>query len=365
MFNFDRSLAELKGFEVKRRGELELIKGFQMPVFEAFLEGGTLDECYKSVAAVANYWLDVLYTRGQNLQTAELFDLLSENRSMSRKLSDYGDQKSTAITCAKRLSDFLGEQMVRDAGLATKFIISREPLGQPVTERAVPTAIFAAKPEVRQHFLRKWLRTPHTSFEIRDILDWDYYIERLGNAIQKIITIPAALQGINNPVPRVAHPDWLQKHINKQLDAVRQRKLTDMFQRQPKPLLTADVEDIGKPQSTSTPARPVITKQTVSSSRKRRAVDSEQPSASETTSDHQNWRKRLGSAPRFGVTREQHLAWLQYHRKKWCMQREIARTTARQQRMAHVGKIDNMSSFVRRTGVTLHTHAWHIVQVRT
>jgi len=30
------------------------------------------------------------------------------------------------------------------------------------------------------------------------ILDWDYYIERLGNAIQKIITIPAALQGVSN-----------------------------------------------------------------------------------------------------------------------------------------------------------------------
>jgi len=28
------------------------------------------------------------------------------------------------------------------------------------------------------------------------ILDWDYYIERLGNAIQKIITIPAALQAV-------------------------------------------------------------------------------------------------------------------------------------------------------------------------
>lgn len=29
------------------------------------------------------------------------------------------------------------------------------------------------------------------------ILDWSYYIERLGSAIQKIITIPAALQQVN------------------------------------------------------------------------------------------------------------------------------------------------------------------------
>jgi len=28
----------------------------------------------------------------------------------------------------------------------------------------------------------------------RKVLDWNYYIERLGGTIQKIITIPAALQ---------------------------------------------------------------------------------------------------------------------------------------------------------------------------
>lgn len=48
---------------------------------------------------------------------------------------------------------------------------------------------------------------------MRDILDWDYYRERLGNAIQKIISIPAAMQGVTNPVPRVKHPDWLHKRV--------------------------------------------------------------------------------------------------------------------------------------------------------
>ncbi len=32
VFNFDGSLAELKGFEIKRRGELKLIKIFQAQV---------------------------------------------------------------------------------------------------------------------------------------------------------------------------------------------------------------------------------------------------------------------------------------------------------------------------------------------
>jgi len=36
---------------------------------------------------------------------SELFDLISENRSMSRKLEDYGVQKSTSISTAKRLAE--------------------------------------------------------------------------------------------------------------------------------------------------------------------------------------------------------------------------------------------------------------------
>ena len=52
--------------------------------------------------------------------------------------------------------------------------------------------------------------------DVRDIVDWDYYRERLGSAVQKIITIPAALQGLANPVPRVKHPDWLHKRVGRQ-----------------------------------------------------------------------------------------------------------------------------------------------------
>ena len=44
VFNHDGSLEELKGFEVKRRGELKLIKVFQSEVFDKFLLGETLEE---------------------------------------------------------------------------------------------------------------------------------------------------------------------------------------------------------------------------------------------------------------------------------------------------------------------------------
>ena len=48
---------------MKRRGELHLIKIFQSSVFDAFLKGKTLEECYSAVSKVADYWLDVLYSK--------------------------------------------------------------------------------------------------------------------------------------------------------------------------------------------------------------------------------------------------------------------------------------------------------------
>ncbi|VDM41602.1 unnamed protein product [Toxocara canis] len=168
VFNFDGSLAELKGFEVKRRGELAMIKYFQTCVFKEFLKGSTLQEAYENVAKEADYWLDVLFSKGADLPDSELFDLISENRSMSKKLDDYGAQKSTSISTAKRLAEFLGDDMVKDAGLACRFIISKKPIGAPVTERAIPLAIFQAAPAIAAHFLRKWT---HDSEITKDNID--------------------------------------------------------------------------------------------------------------------------------------------------------------------------------------------------
>ena len=40
-----------------------MVKNFQSSVFDAFLHGSTLEECYESVARIADYWLDVLYSQ--------------------------------------------------------------------------------------------------------------------------------------------------------------------------------------------------------------------------------------------------------------------------------------------------------------
>lgn len=80
---------------------------------------------------------------------------------------------------------------------------------------------------VRVHWPRAGGRPQ--SFELRDMLDWEYYIERLASAIQKIITIPAAMQNVANPVPRVKHPDWLHSRLLERADKMKQKKMTELF----------------------------------------------------------------------------------------------------------------------------------------
>ncbi|XP_027422941.1 DNA polymerase epsilon catalytic subunit A isoform X2 [Bos indicus x Bos taurus] len=379
VFNEDGSLAELKGFEVKRRGELQLIKIFQSSVFEAFLKGSTLEEVYGSVAKVADYWLDVLYSKAANMPDSELFELISENRSMSRKLEDYGEQKSTSISTAKRLAEFLGDQMVKDAGLSCRYIISRKPEGSPVTERAIPLAIFQAEPTVRKHFLRKWLKSSSLQdFDIRTILDWDYYIERLGSAIQKIITIPAALQQVKNPVPRVKHPDWLHKKLLEKNDVYKQKKISELFVLEGKrqvgmaqasegsqSLGSPDMEDFGltKPPHS---AVPIATK--------RKRIHCERQEGSQDLELTMPWQEVLGQPPALGTTQEEWLVWLQFHKKKWQLQAQQRLAHKKRRRLEGAegtprpgaireGPSTGLGGFFRRTARSILDLPWQIVQI--
>ncbi|KAJ1092585.1 hypothetical protein NDU88_005695 [Pleurodeles waltl] len=381
VFNEDGSLAELKGFEIKRRGELQLIKIFQSSVFEAFLKGTTLEEVYASVAKVADYWLDVLYSKAANMPDSELFELISENRSMSRKLEDYGEQKSTSISTAKRLAEFLGDQMVKDAGLSCRYIISRKPEGSPVTERAIPLAIFQAESGVKKHYLRKWLKNSSLQdLDIRTILDWDYYIERLGSAIQKIITIPAALQQVKNPVPRVRHPDWLHKKLLEKNDVYKQKKINELFTSEGKKQVTAltapassqstqvaDLEDFGVAKRIQ-PAIPISTK-------RKRTSAGESQQESQGLELMQSWREILGPPPPTGTTKEERLVWLRYHKKKWELQARQRRDRQKKRKLddgdamtggggvIRDGPTSGLGNFLRRTARSILDMPWQIVQI--
>lgn len=363
VFNHDGSLAELKGFEVKRRGELKLIKSFQTQIFRYFLDGSTLPETYTAVAAVANKWLDVLYDHGTAQSDEELIDLISENKSMTKTVEEYGNQKSTSITTARRLAEFLGEQMIKDKGLNCQYIISSRPRNTPVTERAIPVAIFSAEENVKRFFLRKWMKDDPKDMDPRTVIDWGYYMERFGSVVQKLITIPAALQRIPNPVPRVAHPDWLQKRINVRDDRFKQKKMTDMFGKSDKAPLTdistnildhrvqhtGDLEEVIA-NSTQKVNPPPETK----TSQKRKHPEGH----SKTSLDP------YASLPsKMPSMADDYLGFLKYQKQKWKIQKQARRR--RRQLFGDKSNVatDSLSNYFRNQAELLYINTWQVLQL--
>ncbi|KAK5774182.1 hypothetical protein RI543_004469 [Arxiozyma heterogenica] len=358
VFNEDGSLAELKGFELKRRGELQLIKNFQSDIFKLFLEGDSLESCYAAVANVANRWLDVLDTKGAMLEDEDLIELICENRSMSKTLQEYEGQKSTSITTAKRIGEFLGPDMVKDKGLQCRYIISHKPADAPVTERAIPVAIFSAEISVKRSFLRRWtLDHSLDNFDIRYIIDWAYYRERLASTIQKIITIPAALQDVDNPVPRVEHPDWLKKKIHVRNDKYKQTSLSKFFNKAdeaPESGKIKDIEDLFRSNDTDhqdikkkSVARVIVTK-----TQKRKNM-------------HESGDEALVLPSVMPSMEEDYQSWLEYQKIKWKIQ---ARDRKRKTQL--FGNINNKSyrsalgSMVRKQAEIYANSTWEVLQYK-
>ncbi|MCQ2815864.1 MAG: DUF1744 domain-containing protein, partial [archaeon] len=229
VFDFDGKITELKGFELKRRGELKIIKIFQGEVFGCFLNGNNLAECYASCAEVAERWYGILEAEGEGIPDEELLEYIEESRMMSKSLEEYGTQKSTSITTIKRLSEILGKEILNEKGLAAKFIISKKPMEAPIAERAIPTTVFQSESNIKVKLLRKWLKdySIDENIDMRDVIDWEYYKERLAGNILKIIIIPAAIQRVDNPFPSIAYPDWVKRMIAKKNNT--QRNLKSFF----------------------------------------------------------------------------------------------------------------------------------------
>ena len=196
---------------------------------------------------------------------------------MSKKLEEYGKKKSCAITAAKRLADFLGEQMIKEKGLTCTYIISKFPFGAPITDRVIPTAIFNITDEsVKLAYLRKWCKGQHSAsknnkeissnsdeMNIRTLIDWEYYKDRLASVIQKIITIPACIQKIINPVPRIANPDWIEKALKENNSSNKQSRITNLFKKSQNPnnlSQTQDIENISQPSNSLSVLTPIVHK---------------------------------------------------------------------------------------------------------
>ncbi len=97
-------------------------------------------------------------SEGSYINDSELIEYIAESRFLNKSIEEYGTNKGPAITCARRLSEFLGPEIIKGAGTNVTFIIANKPLDGKVADRAIPTAIFESDTMIMKKFLRKWLK---------------------------------------------------------------------------------------------------------------------------------------------------------------------------------------------------------------
>ncbi|CAF4333513.1 unnamed protein product, partial [Rotaria sp. Silwood2] len=132
----------------------------------------------------------MLYLHAKDISAKESFELLSNDELCQECHLIMVKKKSTSISTAKRLTEFLGEDVIKDKGLCCRFVIAIFLRDAPVTECAISLAIYQSEYSVRHHYLRKWLHLSTVdNLDIREILDWNYYIDRFTSFDYKLLQI--------------------------------------------------------------------------------------------------------------------------------------------------------------------------------
>ncbi|ORM39971.1 DNA polymerase epsilon catalytic subunit A [Babesia sp. Xinjiang] len=230
VFNHQKQIVELKGFEIKRRGEMRMIQLLQEEVFPRYLLGSTKEEAYQNAASIGLSYRRSLDSRAANLEDDDMFDLLVARKTVKRPVAKQSNMKCFGITTARRLAElFKDDSYINDGNLCMSFLLASHPADAPRTARAIPIQTFKVDVSLRSQCLARWLKlqlSTAVNSGVRDILDWDYYREKLDTQMLKLVCIPAVLQGLENPVPMIQLPAWLKK---REMTDSRQRNITSFF----------------------------------------------------------------------------------------------------------------------------------------
>lgn len=240
VFNHQKQIVELKGFEIKRRGEMRMIQLLQEEIFPQYLLGSTKYEAYQSAAHIGLRYRKALDSRATDMPDDDMFDLLVARKTVKSPVVKQTHQKCFGITTAKRLAElFKNDSYLHDGNLCLSFLLAAHPAGAARTARAIPIQTFKVDVALRSQCLARWLKLQlctAMNSGARDILDWDYYREKLDTQLLKLICIPAVLQGLDNPIPLIQLPGWLKKR--KAGDTSRQKDIKSFFSISVKPVDT-------------------------------------------------------------------------------------------------------------------------------
>ena len=128
--------------------------------------------------------MNILYEKGAGLDDSEIIRYIGLSKMLSRRVEDYENKKVLALVGINRMGEFLGKEMVKGKGITCTFLISKKPIGAPLNQRVIPVSIFNVDERTKKRFLKKWLKeSDNVNVDMKAIIDWDYYIERLSNTV--------------------------------------------------------------------------------------------------------------------------------------------------------------------------------------
>jgi DNA polymerase elongation subunit (family B) len=231
----EQKIAEVKGMDRKRKGELPVIKAVEEWVDGAYKEASSYDEVYgNAVKAVETYVeqiknrsldphllfeaRDITSVSASQKAFAVLDDLERKGSWNPEKVPQCTDliKKSVSKDIAKRVESAFGKKLstrhawcclrIVDLGISVddeepvQWIISKFPsnVGS-ITQRVIPTILFNADVATIRKYLKRWIGydCPEkftTESIMRDIIDWDYYLDRMAKKIHKIVLNPYSRQ---------------------------------------------------------------------------------------------------------------------------------------------------------------------------
>jgi DNA polymerase elongation subunit (family B) len=231
----EQKVAEVKGMDQKRKGEIQMLKDLEIEVANAYKDGENYDECYGNAITVLEQYVDEIENRTlpplliyeardmKSVAVAQKAYSVLHDLEASKKYdpeivpacNDLIQASSLPKDVKRAINDVLGSKAksmqtrhaagclrILDLGIdvsdgeTVQWIVSRYPenVGS-VTQRIIPTILFDADDATIRKYLKRWIgydvpETYDIDGLIRGVIDWDYYLERLASKSTNIVIIP-------------------------------------------------------------------------------------------------------------------------------------------------------------------------------
>lgn len=201
-------IAEEKGIEKKRGGELGIIKEMYSKIIFGYLKGNTLEEAYQSAYQSIKPYIDMFVRKSVPLH------LLSESRELSKQLDEYSG-KGKYINAGKKMLE-LGIDVETSDKIGWIVLKSDTP-AQSLSDRSIPDALFKMDSKTISSCLKKWLGVDWKG-SIEQHIDFEHYFKRVVTFLGKVVGNCAKAQGIQLDLPdsSLITTKSLKSYLNKE-----------------------------------------------------------------------------------------------------------------------------------------------------